>query len=411
MIRTITVRNFKSLKDFRLDLNHNTALVGLNAAGKSTVLQALDFLSASMRLGDAKVWLQRRDCWTEELLSGTGARSAISAKRARNAETADTTFTFSAVADSADGTSFLRWTGCFDTQGNRVRCVRETVERSPTAAFDPADTVTVFSQDGRTYRSVDGPEGPICFHFEGALLGNLCDEMLPADCVRLRNQLGAVRVMDVLSLPDLRADVKIDTQRPDRNVGERGERLTGLLFAMPEADFRGLVAELQTFFPEVVGLETRFSGNDTYRLVVRMRVGDREMEVSAAHCPDGLLRVLALLAEMRCGDGLLCLDEIENGLCMDVLDKLMRSLPKMPRQILFTTQSVIALNYVAREDVRILYRDRLGGTRSGLLADLKENRKYIDFYEEPGDALYFTSLVKASAELRNSSKTGDDGTT
>ena len=36
MIRTITVRNFKSLKDFRLDLNHNTALVGLNAAGKST---------------------------------------------------------------------------------------------------------------------------------------------------------------------------------------------------------------------------------------------------------------------------------------------------------------------------------------------------------------------------------------
>lgn len=61
--------------------------------------------------------------------------------------------------------------------------------------------------------------------------------------------------------------------------------------------------------------------------------------------------------------------------------------------------------------MRILYRDRLGGTRSGLLADLKENRKYIDFYEEPGDALYFTSLVKASAELRNSSKTGDDGTT
>lgn len=215
MIRTISVRNFKSLKDFRLDLNHNTALVGLNGAGTSTVLWELDFLSASMRLGDAKVWLQRRDCWTEELLSGTSLRSAISAKHAQNAETADTTFTFSAVADSADGTSFLRWTGCFDTQGNRVRCVRETVERSPTAAFDPADTVTVFSQDGRTYRSVDGPEGPICFHFEGALLGNLRDEMLPADCVRLRNQLGAVRVLDVLSLTDLRADVKIDTQRPD----------------------------------------------------------------------------------------------------------------------------------------------------------------------------------------------------
>lgn len=133
MIRTISVRNFKSLKDFRLDLNHNTALVGLNGAGKSTVLWELDFLSASMRLGDAKVWLQRRDCWTEELLSGTSLRSAISAKHAQNAETADTTFTFSAVADSADGTSFLRWTGCFDTQaiGSAACGRRSSARRRP----------------------------------------------------------------------------------------------------------------------------------------------------------------------------------------------------------------------------------------------------------------------------------------
>ena len=78
------------------------------------------------------------------------------------------------------------------------------------------------------------------------------------------------------------------------------------------------------------------------------------MDVSAAHCPDGFCGCWR-----SGGDALrrraLCLDEIENVLCMDVLDKLMRSLPEMRRQILFTTQSVIALNYVAREDVRILY--------------------------------------------------------
>ena len=34
MIRTISVRNFKSLKDFRLDLNHNTAPRRFERCGK-----------------------------------------------------------------------------------------------------------------------------------------------------------------------------------------------------------------------------------------------------------------------------------------------------------------------------------------------------------------------------------------
>ncbi|MFY8134268.1 MAG: AAA family ATPase, partial [Aquimonas sp.] len=49
MIKHFYIDNFKSLVDFRLSpeggsLAKFTCLVGLNGAGKSTVLQALDFI-------------------------------------------------------------------------------------------------------------------------------------------------------------------------------------------------------------------------------------------------------------------------------------------------------------------------------------------------------------------------------
>jgi predicted ATPase len=46
-LERIRVDNFKSLVDFQLQLAPFTCLIGLNGAGKSTVLQALDFASPS----------------------------------------------------------------------------------------------------------------------------------------------------------------------------------------------------------------------------------------------------------------------------------------------------------------------------------------------------------------------------
>src|SRR5437879_11534241 len=58
-LQTITVDNFKSLVGFKLDLAKFTCLIGLNGAGKSTVLQFIDFLSRQVR-GNLKEWLSER---------------------------------------------------------------------------------------------------------------------------------------------------------------------------------------------------------------------------------------------------------------------------------------------------------------------------------------------------------------
>ena len=48
-IRQIEVENFKSLVNFQIDLPKFSCLIGLNGAGKSTVLQFIDFLSQLVR--------------------------------------------------------------------------------------------------------------------------------------------------------------------------------------------------------------------------------------------------------------------------------------------------------------------------------------------------------------------------
>ena len=76
MITNIHIDNFKSLVDFRVRFTKFSCLVGLNGAGKSTVLQAMDFLSQLMR-GDLDSWLSERSWAKADLNSKLSARLNI----------------------------------------------------------------------------------------------------------------------------------------------------------------------------------------------------------------------------------------------------------------------------------------------------------------------------------------------
>ena len=59
MVKKLYVDNFKSLNGFEMDFEPFTVVVGNNMSGKSTVLQALDFLANTVR-DDFRVILERR---------------------------------------------------------------------------------------------------------------------------------------------------------------------------------------------------------------------------------------------------------------------------------------------------------------------------------------------------------------
>lgn len=64
MFRKLKVDNFKSLVDFSIKFSPMSVIVGNNATGKSSVLQAIDFLCSSVK-EDFGIMLERRN-WTAE---------------------------------------------------------------------------------------------------------------------------------------------------------------------------------------------------------------------------------------------------------------------------------------------------------------------------------------------------------
>src|SRR5438445_5877689 len=97
-VETITASNFKSLVDFKLDLAQFTCLIGLNGAGKSTVLQFIDFLAQQVR-GDLTAWLEDRRWRPGELNSRLTPRKNI---------------TFSVYLTSGAGQNAVSWRGRYN---------------------------------------------------------------------------------------------------------------------------------------------------------------------------------------------------------------------------------------------------------------------------------------------------------
>ena len=108
MIKSVRVVNFKSLAAVTIPLGRFTCLVGMNGAGKSTVLQALDFLSQLMR-GDVQGWLDRRG-WTAADLK-CKLRTEL-----------NITFNVSFATAAGDA---LTWLGVFNRSD--LRCTQEIV--------------------------------------------------------------------------------------------------------------------------------------------------------------------------------------------------------------------------------------------------------------------------------------------
>ena len=73
MIRSIHVENFKSLVNFSANFSNLTVFIGNNASGKSTVLQAIQFIAESIKY-DYDVILSKRN-WTVDNIKSKFADS------------------------------------------------------------------------------------------------------------------------------------------------------------------------------------------------------------------------------------------------------------------------------------------------------------------------------------------------
>lgn len=371
MIELIKVRNFKSLGEISLRLAQFNCLIGMNGAGKSTVLQAFDFLSQLM-LGDVQTWLTGRGWSIADLNCKLRTESNI---------------TLSVEYRTASGT-LLTWVGVFNR--TLLRCTGETIT---------IGQEKVLRSDGKSFGIGGRPHQEIAFTYEGSLLSALKDSELPEAVLEFRDALRRIRSLELLSPQLLRKSARVSDS--DRHIGVGGEKLSAFLDNIKGEEKIALVTLLKNFYPALIDFKVTSQRSGWKKLSVIEKFGELQLETQAAHLNDGLLRILAMLAQASSDRSLVLLDEIENGINQEIVETLVDTLIASPQQMLVTTHSPLILNYledaVAREAVQFIYKTPQGESRIRHFFEIPRIGEKLRLMG-PGDAFVDTDLKSLTEE-------------
>ena len=394
MIQRIYVDNFKSLVDFELQLSKFTCLIGLNGAGKSTLLQALDFSSALM-LGEVEDWLDERGWIAADLNSKLVSRSNIKLE-----------------IDVEFGGEIYTWKSTFNR--TKLCCTFECITRKS----DNADIFYVkdgnfgcgnFKKNGG--RSHDeSKRSPISFKYQGSSLSQIKESELPSEVVDIKKVISSLRSLDLLS-PEL---LRKKARHSDRNdIGIGGKQLSAFIHRMDSESKEELLSQIQEYYPQVSSIHTKTLRAGWRQIEIKesfdeQKQGKMLLNSEARHVNDGMLRLLAILAQQYSPLGTLLFDEIENGINPELTEKLVDALVNSKKQIIVTTHSPMVLNYleddVAKKSVILLYRRKDGCTRAHRFFDLPLPAKKLRTLA-PGDAMLDIYLDEVVGEGEQFSET------
>lgn len=397
-VRTIWASNFKSLVDFKLDLAKFTCLIGLNGAGKSTVLQFVDFLAQQMR-GDIDGWLSERNWRAREMKSQLSPKKNIDFKVHLTEESQQT----------------AEWQASFNPR--LLQCTQEKMyvcNAYLEAELEVSSAqLEVTSKKLRVGEGLPGPEGTsngtsstqeVTFTYQGSILSQLKESTLPAPLVDLKQFLLNVKSLDLLSPEYLRRR----TRESEGSLGLGGQRLSAFLHELGAPKRRELARRLKTVYPRLDDLHTRSLKSGWKQLEITEAYDDAEsaappkLSTEARHVADGMLRLIAILAEIQTEHRFLLFDEIENGINPELVEFTLDALVSAPQQVLVTTHSPMILNYleddVARKGVVYLYKTRKGNTRAVRFFDIPSVAEKLTVMG-PGEAFADTNLTALDDEI------------
>lgn len=369
MIESIYVTNFKSLGNVELALGKFTCLIGMNGSGKSTVLQAVDFISQLM-VGRVDEWLEARGWSAADLRCKLRKELNVSVGVEFKTQTGKT----------------LTWVGAFNR--SLLRCTEELVQ---------LEEEKIFVVENQKYKVADRPAQSISFTYQGSLLSTLKDSELTVELLEFRNAIQQIKSLELLSPQLLRKRAR----STEKGIGAGGEKLSAYLDTLTESTHAALVGQLRRFYPGLVDFKVSSLRSGWKQLSVVEQFSQQKLETDAAHLNDGLLRILAVLTQAASERSLILLDEIENGINQEIIETLVDTLVESPHQLLVTTHSPLILNFldddVARKAVQFIYKAPLGETRIRPFFEIPRINDKLRTMG-PGDAFVDTDLRQLTAE-------------
>jgi predicted ATPase len=392
-IKHIKVENFKSLVDFDLPLAKFSCLVGLNGSGKSTILQFFDFLSQQVR-GDLSGWLEKRQWKASDLNSKLTRKQNIN-------------FTIVlSCRDSFENDVDISWSASFNRL--TLRCTSENVGKYHKHEFGTDQTLLLLVKDGEYHiptftstgqlHSAFYGKSEIEFNYQGSLISTIKESRLTDDLLKLKEFFVNLHALDLLS-PEL---LRRKTRESGNNLGLGGEKLSAFLYEIGEEKRTSIQEKLAEIYPQLRHLDSSALRSGWKSLTVHEKFGDIIVKSEARHVADGLLRILAVFAQLSKAQSFLLLDEIENGVNPELIEFLVDQLVEAQPQVLITTHSPMVLNYIeddiAIEGIIYIYKQLDGATKAIRLFDISSMRKKLEVMG-PGEVYEDTLLTQLNQEI------------
>lgn len=376
MITSLEIDNFKSLLEFKLPLAKFNCLVGLNGAGKSTVLQAIDFISQLMK-GDVSGWLESRNWENSDLNSKLTKKSNIEFELVFN----------------LDG-KVINWFGSFNR--TTLRCTKEYIKQG--------SNYLMTVNDGRySLKPRINPSQEIIFDYQGSILSVLKDNQLNETILAIKHNVLNIHSLDLIS-PEL---LRTRNRKADGKLGLGGQNLSAFIHEAGENIQKAITKKLQEMYGQLDSLEVKSLRSGWKQLEIVENFDGQKITSLARHVNDGMLRLMAILSQLEIPNAFLLFDEIENGINPELVEFLIDMLVKSDDQILITTHSPLVLNFldddVAKQGVIYLYKQSNGRTKAIRLFDIPSMNKKLEFMGV-GEAFIDTNLTELYREVEESSK-------
>lgn len=377
MIKTFNVDNFKSLNNLSINLQQMTVIVGNNATGKSSILQAIDFVCGCVN-DDFSVLLERRG-WTVDNIRSKFIRSG----------TARISFGVEVVLEEPVNTT-LKWGMVLqpNVAKNQLHLVSEEI-----VDLDTKETLVQYKASAGGWIKGDKEELSIMPNF-----------VITSSCLKVIQHLHGVdsrlnRLVDFFdnseSFEMLAPDnMRLSSRGVVKNIGETGKNLPSFIRQMSAEQKNNFMSKLKRIMgARISDVSASVKGKPGWTLInVKEHYDTGDVEFSSKEISDGILRVLAFIAisEIEPANAIFLLDEVENGINSDyaeaMIDVLSEIYEESRHQLVLTTHSTVFLDYVKPEQIVLLYRDQNGSTRADNLFDSKEIRDKLE-YMYPGEIL------------------------
>lgn len=377
MIKSLYIDNFKALNNFTISLKPLTVLIGGNACGKSTILQVIQLIAHLVK-ADVETFIKSRNWNIGEIRSQLNSNQNVILRPV---------FEFK---DSTGKPNLIEWEFVFRPvlKDNKINIIRERVVNLTTKTL----LLEVSGQQIIRYNAKSEEKEKIPpLNLSASFIKNI-DESKEIEkypfLVHIKKFLMETDAFDLL----LPGKLSQNSRGEVDSIGSHGENIAAFIHGLNKQQKSRITERLKKYSGFFSHVNTKREGQrwGWIKLSASEKFLNHQPHIPATHLSDGVLRIIAIasIIEIDKKNGMVLLEEIENGINPHITEILSDDLQEMTqkghRQLVLTTHNSVLLDYFPEDSIVFLWRDDEGQVQCSDMFSAKPVREYLE-YMHPGE--------------------------